>query len=345
MHYSVTLVSAADPSSELTARAMNESGDFVALQSTGLIKGSVVYHDGSLTKLPRKSPLDTVYASTIADNADVGGYVIHPGQIERAVWFHNGIENILPDSGSGALVTAGNGKGTLVGYVNEDYPIHAAVWQDGKLSLLKRIPGVSSLATAINDAGEIVGQFKTSSGRWQAFSDINGIVHNLQADGYTMTGVTDVNDSGDVIGVGRDPIGAFSNFAIVAGHAVPLAALPGSNALGGGILNSAAINDAGHIVGSEIDPQGNSHALLFDDGKAIDLQSLINPKLGYTLNQAVDVNSHGTILAVGRYGGRQESFILTPQGAPQAIPLPAPVWTAIATLPLVAFGLRARRRA
>ena len=85
-------------------------------------------------------------------------------------------------------------------------------------------------------------------------------------------------------------------------------------------MNGAAITSFGEIVGSAVDAQENDRAVVFLKGKTVDLNSLINAKAGYSLDDAIDVNSHGIILARGLYNGRPQAFVLTPQ----AIPLPAP---------------------
>lgn len=80
-----------------------------------------------------------------------------------------------------------------------------------------------------------------------------------------------------------------------------------------------SINNLGNIVGVE-----NWHATLFDstgNGNNLDLNTVIDPSLGWELYQATSINDNGWIVGQGNKG----AFLL--------IPVPEP-----ATLSLLALG-------
>ena len=227
LHYSVSVIPSPNSSVDLTPRAINDEGDVVATASSGSNNSSFLYHDGSLIKLVAGNATNAIFAGAIAGNTDVGAYVRMP-ETSEPVYFHNGTEHVLPDRGEGAVVAAGNEAGTLVGYVNINGQPQAASWEDGKLTVLTGLAGVRSFATAISDKGEIIGSYTTAVGTMQAFSYVNGVARDISVGGYSMTIPASVNPNGDVVGVGKNPSGTLSNFAIISGRAVPLLGLPGA---------------------------------------------------------------------------------------------------------------------
>lgn len=79
------------------------------------------------------------------------------------------------------------------------------------------------------------------------------------------------------------------------------------------------INNAGQIVGEvyqtpvtgELWPSP-SVAILWEGGKALDLNQLIPPSSGWKLESATGINNLGQIVGFGQVGGRRIGFLLTP---------------------------------
>jgi probable HAF family extracellular repeat protein len=68
----------------------------------------------------------------------------------------------------------------------------------------------------------------------------------------------------------------------------------------GGISFGDAINDAGQVVGSlYYFPADSSHAFLYSNGQMMDLNDLIDSKLGITLFGSNGINNKGQIVAGG----------------------------------------------
>ena len=74
-----------------------------------------------------------------------------------------------------------------------------------------------------------------------------------------------------------------------------------------------ALNEAGQVVGVSFNfGEGSSYATLWEGSQAYALQDLLVGGEGWTLNQALDINSSGQIVGWGTLNGRATSFLLTP---------------------------------
>ncbi|MGP0065391.1 MAG: PEP-CTERM sorting domain-containing protein [Isosphaeraceae bacterium] len=88
------------------------------------------------------------------------------------------------------------------------------------------------------------------------------------------------------------------------------------------------INSAGIIVGEMQASYFYNpwHAFMLDNGKVIDLNSLLPPGSPWTLVAATGINDLGQIIGVGNDGGVAATFLLTPTslGDPSSLPVPEP---------------------
>jgi probable HAF family extracellular repeat protein len=76
-----------------------------------------------------------------------------------------------------------------------------------------------------------------------------------------------------------------------------------------------AINAAGNVVGNcwtEANYGGPWSAYRYSSGVSTDLNTLIEPNLGWHLEYAGDINDSGQIVGTGRLHGRLTTFLLTP---------------------------------
>jgi probable HAF family extracellular repeat protein len=190
----------------------------------------------------------------------------------------------------------------------------------------------SGVANGINRAGQVVGQ--------SPFGDPTNpnAVHATLWNGSSATdlgtlagaaesGARGINASGQVVGLSFTSGSTTTGTLWQGGKAIALSPV-------GGIGNSTelGINDAGAVVGWSASAPGTTtplHATLWEDGNALDLNTLVGLSNLFTLTQAVAINNNGQIAADGiDSSGRSLVFLLNPT----PVPLPASVW-------LLAFAL------
>ncbi len=148
------------------------------------------------------------------------------------------------------------------------------VWQDGKTTDLPPLPDwEASGASAINDSGLVVGE---------SYNGIHGKKPGWRACLWDQKG--EVTDLGS---------------------------------LGGDSSEAQAINSKGQVVGTSdlvgADPASSTaHAFLWQDGKMVDLNSLIPAGSGWVLREACGINAADQIVGDGDFKGRTRAFLLTP---------------------------------
>lgn len=84
--------------------------------------------------------------------------------------------------------------------------------------------------------------------------------------------------------------------------------------LGGSISSAFSINDWGHVVGTALTEELQSHAFLWIDGVMYDLNDLLHSDdAGWQLSYAYDINNRGQIVGSGHNAaGEYRGFLLTP---------------------------------
>jgi len=222
---------------------------------------------------------------------------------------------------SSAKVADINKSGQIVGTSAD----HAFLWSNGMMTDLGTLGGTRSAVHAINDQGVVVGEASTASGEMHAFVWQNGVMKDLAGETSSARGI---NSSGDIVGVAsaknvrggavlwsggqRQFIGDLGP----SGSGSQLASLPGSMTSAGTGTQAAAVNDSGQIVGSCVTSSGNTHAVIWSNGKIADLNSLIPQVTGMTLTRATGINRAGQIVVEQQTnldGPTTRAFLLTPR--------------------------------
>lgn len=219
------------------------------------------------------------------------------------------------------------GNSTLAGDVVE----HAFLYRDGTMQDLGAFGGTDSAAFGINDSGDIVGAYFLNDGAQHAFLIRNGVMTDLGGDNSLAAAV---NASGVITGNSAfGPAGHLHAIIDDGSGLVDLGSLGPTDSYG------FSINARGDVVGGFLLPSGSERAFISDGVTMRNLNSLVDPTLGWTLFEARGINDRGQITVVGRnrFSRAFGAVLLTP------VPEPGAWALLIAGFSLVGVALRKRR--
>ena len=191
--------------------------------------------------------------------------------------------------------------------------------------------------TAINNQNQVVGTGAFSGSGLQGIFAENGNQTTLIANassgvpGVPQSAANDINDSSNI--VGRSSTIGSTNTVFETATLWTDVTQPGVSlgTLGGGSSDALGINNSQQIVGtSTLTDDSTQHAFLWEDGNLIDLNSLVDPGIGWELTSAFEINNNGDIIGIGNFNGEQRGFIA------KAVPEPTSV---LGVLGLGLFGL------
>jgi probable HAF family extracellular repeat protein len=188
---------------------------------------------------------------------------------------------------------------------------------DGTLTTLPPLAGgKTSKAAAVNASGVAVGQADQGDTTKQfATSSRDGVPTDLGALGSgTFSAAVGVNAGGVAVGFSQNGQGQARAVMFANGGVTDLN-FPTFGA--GRDVKANAINDLGTIVGTGdvIASFVVPHAVRYQAGQAVDLNTLIAPGSGYTLTRAFDVDNAGQIVGTASPDAHPDqtlSYILTP---------------------------------
>lgn len=337
--------------SDSRGNSINSSGHVVGYSSTDNDgpEHAFLYKDGTMTDLHTLGGSYSFGYGVDDDGQVVGSsYIAGDSRVHAFLYDEtNGMRDLgtLPGYIESDAYDV-NGSGRAVGVVSGS-GYHAVLYEGGTITDLGTLGGPGSGATGINDSGHVVGYSYTDSGSWakyRAFLYKDGVLTNLGVlDGSSNSQATDINDEGQVVGSSQDA--DFTNRASLweNGAVREIGGLPGASS-----SYAASINNSGQVVGSSEIPsvheepppdeeiillshESKRHAFVWKNGQTRDLNDLIDPASGWSLESASDINDKGQIVGTGTISGQSHAFLLTPNApadatAPTttATPSPAP---------------------
>jgi len=269
--------------------------------------------------------------NTIPDAYSLVGF---PTQTRAFRWQNGAMQDLgtLP-GGTDAVALLVNESGQIVGqsYTADSIPpptpscsdfpltLHGFLWEKGKMVDLGTLGGSCAFTYSLNNRGQVVGQ-ATLAGDQTSHPYIwdRKTMIDLGTLGGTYGYATWINDPGAVVGSATDQ-GDQALLAFLWKHGVisNLGALPGNSCSA-----ADAINSMGQIVGGSgfyaaaffpacTDPV--EHAVLWENGKTLDLNSFVPQGTDLTLNEAFFINERGEISGFGTLSnGDQHAFLLIP---------------------------------
>jgi probable HAF family extracellular repeat protein len=345
--YNVTVVAGAGS----TAYDLNNLGQVVGGMASGSATHAFLFSDGHLADLGALGG-QYAYAASINDHGQVVGNADRGDGLLRGFLYSGGTMTVLP--GAGTVTAAGiNDAGTVAGSMTDTpaiNPAHAVTYANGKYADLGIFPyGDSSHAAAINNHGDVVGEatiYPFGAPNWPVnpFLYHDGTLTDLGNLGGIWTGALSINDNGQIVGyAGLDARGGnlYPETAFLYEHGV-MRDLGGLVANPNRDFNSVArdINNLGQIVGAAGVDFGVEHGFLYDDGRMVDLNALIDPASGWVVTGAAAINEAHQIAATACRDGACYAVRLD-----LAAPVPEPSAFMLLGGGLVLLGWRGRRKA
>jgi probable HAF family extracellular repeat protein len=245
-------------------------------------------------------------AGTMTDLGALGGIISQASAVNRdgdiaggsdgdAFLVHNGK---MTDQGPGAA-TGINDFGEIAGGTSQ----HAFLISGGKTTTLPDLSsyaGGPSGASGINNNHQIVGGSDNASGYGHAVMWSNRTITDLGTLGGTQSAAYAINDNGQVTGWAHTASEATHVFLWSGGTMTDLATF-GLDPV------AEAISNHGVIAG-----QSGAGAWVWS-GTFQNLNNLIPPGSGFTLDNATAINDNGKIVANGYNStGQEHAFLLTP---------------------------------
>lgn len=326
--YNITDLGTLSGDSKSIGMGLNDAGQAVGDSSNPTAAIATLFSSGKATNLGSLGGNVSI-ANAINSGGQVAGRSTVLDSTFHAFLFTNGA---LVDIHSASLFPAGtyafgiNKSGQVVGQgLVTSATFHAFLYTGGQMIDLGTLSGGDQAsANAINDASQVVGgslvkvvvSKKTVEYFDHAFLYANGKMVDLGVpSGYTDSTAFAINSTGQIVG---DIYGPPSHAALYSNGAwTDLGAFPGASS-----TRATGINTAGQIVGTAIFPQqsyeppipGKHVAFIVSNGALVDLNTRIPSNSGFTITDAVGINSSGQILCdATNSSGFTHAVLLTPK--------------------------------
>lgn len=317
--YAVSLL----PDVDFAPTGMNNAGQIVGFAGTGNGIHAVVYADGVLTDLGNLGGKDS-YASAINDAGAITGTTLSASGEQHAFLYQNGT---VRDLGAGTAGYGINALGDVVGSRQTADGLTGFLYSAGQLTTIGNLgTGKDGVAIGINDQGVVVGDSTTgvASSARSPYLYHDGALQELNTPyGPAMTGVVAINNAGQVAGYSSTGDARTHAFLYDRGVVRDL------GSFGEDTLEIHDLNAHGTLVGTGyIEDDGLVPFMSLGDA-LVDLNTLIDPALGWRIFSAYANNDLGQIVG---YGCRDATCGLVRLDLASAVPEPGAGWLLVAGL-------------
>jgi probable HAF family extracellular repeat protein len=202
----------------------------------------------------------------------------------------------LTDIGAGTNGIAINARGDVVGQRWSASGYTGFVYRHGKLTGVGNLgTGDIGLARDINDRGQIVGESNIDPALHAPFHpflyDHGALLDLGTLANRELNGAQVINNAGQIAGYSDGPSGAIHAFFYDDG------VLHDAGTFGTLNLDVTDINEHGVFVGGAATRTGSNVGFLYLDNTVVDLNTLVDPVLGWQIGGAFAINDIGQILA------------------------------------------------
>jgi probable HAF family extracellular repeat protein len=302
----------------------------------------------------------SIYAAGLNDHGQVVGSAQTAGGDSRGFVYTSGSMAAVGTLGGNvsavqAINNAGNFVGSATDIAGKDLPFIGNSGGLYPITVFANAGGTfptRGIAFGINESNTVVGANSPNFGGFESGftyqpngSDLSTGTVTYITPGFSRNRIytTGINEAGAVIGFqtcdgacldeNGHPTTFLGQSAFVTANGVPKN-LP---TFGGKYSIASGINDAGKIVGWTTYSNNYNVAALYENEVPIDLNSLIDPGLGWTLREAQSINNAGQILASGYYLGEYQTVLLTPSASLKVPPIIPPAHKDVRVEGLSAF--------
>ena len=294
---------------------INNAGQVVgqSADASGIYR-PFLWEAGSMTDL---GSLGGAYGSASGINESgqvVGGSDLATGSSRAFLWDNGTITDlgVLGDNVR-SFAYGINDLGQVVGTSGR----RAFLWESGAMTDIGDLGGGIAEAADVNESGQVIGWSNPSGRNYHAFLWENGQMLDLGTLGGESSFAYGVNDSGQVVGDAQTSDARFMPFLWDASIMHALGVVEGYSYLAS---YAADISSQGQIVGAARKTNFEELAVIWNDGFATDLNTLIDPNDPLSpyvhLQWAWGINSMGQIVANGQDSriseGHSRAYLLTP---------------------------------
>jgi probable HAF family extracellular repeat protein len=258
-------------------------------------------------------------------------FSIFGAQIRPFLWQGGSMKDLGTLGGPEGVALLVNDRGQVAGYSFPNATANANngpcqanapaqepfFYSNGRMVDIGTFGGTCGITNALNNRGQVAGQSYTSGNAFARAFLWDGKLNDLGTLGGQNADAEWLNDAGDVVGYADLQSSGCMGLACIhhaalwkEGKITDLGTLSGDPC-----SRALSINERGQIVGaSALVCGGNfSHALLFEHGRPVDLNTVIAPGSGLTLTDADYINDRGEIAGGGSLpNGDRRAYLLIP---------------------------------